>query len=136
MSTIKENKIEKTTLKSSKNHSKSDVNKYFHVRQYIPHWNLKEILDFCVSLNLTVNGINGIKREWRAYNYLSKWKPNWYFEISSSSDDAIGIDIVATDQLKNKKTFQVGGYHLKHFKTDYYVQVTEQKIYVHKKKNI
>ena len=54
--------------------------------------------------------------------------------MSTPNLDAIGIDIVGRKSDGSYKTFQVGGNYMKDKKrsTNYYMQVTNKKIYLRK----
>lgn len=83
-------------------------------------------------LKLNKNQLKGIQREWRAYWYLASRFKKTNFSISSAADDARGIDIIGIKDDGKKQTFQIGGNTIKRNKCDYYVQVTDFKIYVRK----
>ena len=83
----------------------------------------------CFKLNK--NQLKGIRREWRAYWYLASRFKKTNFSISSAADDARGIDVIGIKD-GNKQTFQIGGNTIKRNQCNYYVQVTDSKIYVRK----
>lgn len=85
---------------------------------------------------LSYNQVVGLKREWRAFYYLKERYAFWTFSISTLSDDTQGIDIWGTPLNKPDKplSFQVGGKKIKSSSCDYYLQVTDEKIYLHKSK--
>lgn len=90
-----------------------------------------------IMYTLTDDQILGLKREWRALWYLSQRFKKWDFAISTPDMDAKGIDIVGRTQSGEYKTFQVGGTSpgVKKINTHYYVQVTDDKVYLRKGSN-
>lgn len=107
---------------------------------------LREEIPFTISLNdfndlLKVSYLSndqklGLVREWRAFWYLRKrfaWANTLF--VTNLQGDHNGVDFTAI-RFGKKVTFQVGGHYRKSFNTDYYLMVTNFKIYIYSSKVI
>ncbi len=98
---------------------------------------LKIKLNQCLEQNkITPEQYTGLIREWRALNYLKKRMKQYEWYISDAENDILGIDIIGIkDDIKSViLEVQVGGNMIqdKRRAVDYYVQVTDDKIYLWK----
>lgn len=106
------------------------------LRESIPFWNaqkMSETLGGPRCYHLTGDQRLGLRREWRAHTYLKTSFQKWDFRMSTPDEDLNGIDIIATNPDGKVMTFQVGGGLVKEYSTDYYVQMTDYKIYLYKR---
>lgn len=93
------------------------------------------VMNLSHSKELTEDEIKGLIREWRAYWFLVNHKHMGIPMLATQEQDKVGIDLVSNKEGKII-FFQVGGEKTGKEKCGshihYYVQVTPDKIYLHK----
>lgn len=108
---------------------------YQQLRMEIPFTiTLNEFNDLLKLAKLSKDQRLGIVREWRAFWYLRTrfaWANTLF--VSDLHNDHNGVDFIGQRHGK-KVTIQVGGYYKKEYVTDYYLMVTDTKIYIYSNK--